>query len=46
MLLERLETDYDLLTRLVRELHGRIASLSLPSVPSMETVPGPEAAEG
>ena len=26
LLLERLETDYDLLTRLVRELHGRIAS--------------------
>ena len=45
MLLERLETDYDLLTRLVRELHGRIASLSLPSVPSTEVAPSPEAVE-
>ncbi len=43
MLLERLETDYDLLTRLVRELHSRIASLSLPSVPATETAPNGEA---
>jgi hypothetical protein len=42
MLLERLETDYDLLTRLVRELHSRIASLSLPSVPSTEAAPSEE----
>jgi hypothetical protein len=41
MLLERLETDYDLLTRLVRELHGRIAALSLPSVPSAPAAPEP-----
>jgi len=46
MLLERLETDYDLLTRLVRELHSRIASLSLPSVPSTEPAPGNDAEEG
>jgi hypothetical protein len=32
MLLERLETDYSLLTRLVQELHSRISSLSAVSV--------------
>ncbi len=30
-MLERLETDYSLLTKLVQELHARIASLSTPS---------------
>ena len=44
MLLERLETDYSLLTRLVQELHSRISSLSSISVapPAPEPVYEPE----
>ena len=49
MLLERLETDYSLLTRLVQELHSRISSLSAVSVASTpaptETPPTPTASE-
>ena len=45
MLLERLETDYSLLTRLVQELHSRISSLSsinvAPPQPTYEPVAEP-----
>lgn len=41
MLLERLETDYSLLTRLVQELHSRISSLSAVSVAAAAPVYAP-----